>query len=94
MICSLFNYTSDLNGPPDQQKVTIIQMLFTRLADTYHFADLIRSLDKHSQLVLNRRLGYHNTILTSMRKDFSHLHGLHFRLRFGVEDEHLVGARG
>ena len=92
MILKLFNFDSVLNGTAIIQKTTAIQILFTRLSDTYHCGDLLRVLDRPRQIILNRRIGYHNTILTSMRPDFSHLHGLYFRLRLGVEDEHLVSS--
>ena len=92
MINRLFNYTSRTNGTPAWQKLSVAQTLFTRLTDTYHFADVLRTLDRESQLTMNKRLGYHNTILTSMRPNFSHLHGLYFRLRLSIEDEYLVST--
>eukprot|EP00873_Tetraselmis_striata_P013646 jgi/Tetstr1/433910/TSEL_023090.t1 len=93
MILKLFNFHSTTNGSASQQRVAIVQVLFTRLVDTVHFADVLRNLDREAQAAVNRRLGYHNTILTGIREDNSHLHRLHFSLRLSVEDEYLCGKR-
>mmetsp|Transcript_21235 Transcript_21235/g.59033 ORF Transcript_21235/g.59033 Transcript_21235/m.59033 type:complete len:715 (-) Transcript_21235:33-2177(-) len=78
-----------MNADDSVTRVTIIQILFTRIVDLWHFADILRECTPAEQVQVMQRLGYHNCIYTS-RRDLSHLHGICFLLRLSVEEEYRV----
>ena len=65
-------------------------MLFTRLVDLWHFADVLRECSPAEQIQIVQRVGYLNAINTN-RRDLAHLHGLCFIIHLSQEEVRLMG---
>ena len=67
-------------------------MLFTRLVDLWHFADVLRECSPAEQIQIVQRVGYLNSIYTN-RRDLAHLHGLCFIIHLSIEEVLLMTSR-
>uniref|UniRef100_A0A061QZ58 Uncharacterized protein n=1 Tax=Tetraselmis sp. GSL018 TaxID=582737 RepID=A0A061QZ58_9CHLO len=70
-------------------RVNMVQVLFTRIVDLWHFSDVLRECTPPEQVQLMQRCGYLNCIYTN-RRDLFHLHGLCFLIHMSVEEEYRV----